>query len=368
MIVDYSLDQLVLKPASRTQELESRKRSSVEWAKWLTLEEYLRRDEEAETQDHAKDGRLTTWVLVPTTDPETLDFMCACETYQRSVLVLPANKTKSVPATGYGIASVFTPARFRRKGYATHMMSLLHFAIGEPKGLPMFPAIWGTPPARCNRPGTVSVLYSDVGEFYERCAPGEGVGWTIASPTTTEWVVEIGGNSPNVLSEVELLSRDQAIETTGADADLFKRDLESQGPSSRIHYAFQTTKEWCRFQMYRADEHPLYLHSPPKIWGVRMQHQGETHFIVWEYESAPKRKLIVVNLRASPETFPHLFEAIKSVGQAEKHDIIEAWNLDASLLPLADKLGGRTYERTEHLPAMKWYGEKGDVVWFGNNK
>ncbi|KAG8692520.1 hypothetical protein FRC09_011141 [Ceratobasidium sp. 395] len=286
----------------------------------------------------------------------------------RSVLVLPANKTKSVPATGYGIASVFTPARFRRKGYATHMMSLLHFAIGEPKGLPMFPAIWGTPPARCNRPGTVSVLYSDVGEFYERCAPGEGVGWTIASPTTTEWVVEIGGNSPNVLSEVELLSRDQAIETTGADADLFKRDLESQGPSSRIHYAFQTTKEWCRFQMYRADEHPLYLHSPPKIWGVRMQHQGETHFIVWEYESAPKRKLIVVNLRASPETFPHLFEAIKSVGQAEKHDIIEAWNLDASLLPLADKLGGRTYERTEHLPAMKWYGEKGDVVWFGNNK
>jgi hypothetical protein len=61
MVVDYSLDQLTLKPASRAQEIEARKRSSVEWAKWLTLEEYLQRDEEAEVLDHAKDGRLVSW-------------------------------------------------------------------------------------------------------------------------------------------------------------------------------------------------------------------------------------------------------------------------------------------------------------------
>lgn len=56
-----ALDQLTLKPASKAQTIESRKRSSVEWAKWLTLEQYLRRDEEAEELDHAKDGKLTTW-------------------------------------------------------------------------------------------------------------------------------------------------------------------------------------------------------------------------------------------------------------------------------------------------------------------
>ncbi|KAG9124915.1 hypothetical protein FRC07_009747 [Ceratobasidium sp. 392] len=368
MAVEHPLDQLILRPASRAQEIESRKRSSVEWAHWLTLEEYLKRDEEAEILDHAKDGKLTTWVLVPATNPETLDFMCACETYQRNALLLPANTAKSIPAIGYGIASVFTPSQFRRKGYAARMMSLLHFAIAKPAGLPAFPATWGTPPTRRQSLGIVSVLYSDVGAYYARCAPGEGIGWTLVGPTTTEWQVEDEENAPNVLPQVELLSRDQAIETSAADADLFKRDLESQGPSPRIHFAFQNTKEWCRFQMSRVDEHPLYLSGPPSIWGVRAQHQSETHFIVWEYQVIPRRKFVIVNLRASPETFPALFATMRSVAQAEKHEVIEAWNLEESLLSTANELGGRTYERTEHVPAVKWYGEKGEVVWFGNNK
>ncbi|KAG8717667.1 hypothetical protein FRC08_006987 [Ceratobasidium sp. 394] len=368
MVIEYSLDQLTLKRASRAQEIESRKISAVEWAKWLTLEAYLRRDEEAEVLDHAKDGRLITWVLVPATDPETLDIMCACETYQRNIFLLPPNETKSVPATGYGIASVFTPPKFRRKGYAAHMMSLLHFAIAKPEGLPAFPTAWGAPPVRVNNPGVVSVLYSDVGTYYARCAPGEGTGWTVVSPTTTEWIVESEGDDPNIPPQVEFLSRDEAIETTRADADLFKQDLESQGPSPRIHFAFQTTAEWCWFQMHRDDEHPLYLSAPPKIWGVRIQHQDETHFIVWAYEPSPKRKLIIINLRASSETFPHLLAAIKLVARTEKHGLIEVWNLHETLLSVAKDLGGRVYERQEHLPAIKWYGEQGDVVWFGNDK
>lgn len=61
MAAEYPLDQLILKPASRAQEIESRKRSSVEWAKGLTLEQYLGRDEKAELLDHAKGGKLVTW-------------------------------------------------------------------------------------------------------------------------------------------------------------------------------------------------------------------------------------------------------------------------------------------------------------------
>ena len=61
MATEYSLDQLVLKPASRAQEIESRKRTSVEWANGLTLEQYLQRDEKADLLDHAKGGKLVTW-------------------------------------------------------------------------------------------------------------------------------------------------------------------------------------------------------------------------------------------------------------------------------------------------------------------
>jgi hypothetical protein len=261
---------------------------------------------------------------------------------------------------------VFTPVKFRGKGYAARMMSLLHFAIAKPEALPTFPSAWGTPPVRVKEPGVVSVLYSDVGIYYARCSPGEGTGWTIVSAATTEWTVEGGEANPS--PKVELLSRDEAIRTVGADAALFKRDFELQGPSPRIHFAFQTTEAWCWFQMHRDDKHPLYLSAPPTVWGARIQHRGENHFIVWTYEASPKRKLVIVNVRASPETFPDLFMAVRSVARAEKHEFVEAWGLEESLAHVAEDLGGRVYERTEHLPAIKWYGEKGDIKWFGNNK
>lgn len=248
------------------------------------------------------------------------------------------------------------------------MMSLLHFAIAKPDGIAPFPSAWGSQsPVRVEHPGIVSVLYSDVGKFYERCAPGEGTGWTIVSPTTTEWAIsdESGTTLP---PDVELLSQDEAVKTAAADIDLFKRDLESNGPSPRIHFAFQPTAAWCHFQIHRSDEHPLYASHPPKFWGVRTNFQGETHFMVWEYEAAPTRKLIIVSARVSPETFPGLFAAVKAVCQAEKHSVIEAWNLNESLGSVVQGSGGRTYEREEHLPAVKWYGQPGEIIWFGNNK
>ncbi|CAE6525341.1 unnamed protein product [Rhizoctonia solani] len=288
--------------------------------------------------------------------------------YRRDTFILPKGETTAIPGIGFGIAAVFTPARYRGKGYAGRMMNLLHFAIAKPEGIPSFPSTWGlAPPFRLEQPCEVSVLYSDVGKFYERCAPGEGVGWTIVDPMTTEWVVEADGNKTAPAS-VELLSRDDAIKAVAGDLDLFKKDLESKGPSERIHFGFQPTAAWCSFQMHWDDKHPLYMSSPPSFWGAKTKVGEETHFIVWQYEASPKPKLIILYTRATPETFPDLFEAARSVCRAEKHGAIETWNLDEALVPIGGQLGGRTYERGEHLPAMKWYGEPGEVVWVGNNK
>ncbi|KAF8753532.1 Oligomeric complex COG6 [Rhizoctonia solani] len=363
-----SRHKLTIKPASKAQVVEAGTRSSVEWAKWLTLEQYLKRDEESLAQYHANEGKLISWVLVPKDDPETLDFFCACETYKRDIFVLPKGQITATPKVGYGVASVFTPARHRGKGYASRMMSLLHFTIAELGGIPPFPSTWGSvPPVRVGQPGQVSVLYSDVGKFYERCAPGEGVGWTITSPMTTEWIIGIDDDEA-VPNGVELLSQDEAIALVAGDLYHFKKDLESRGPSERIHFGFQPTASWCHFQMHRDDEHPLYISSPPSIWGAKTKTKGEIHFVVWQYEALPKPRLIILYSRATPETFPGLLAAAKSACLREKHVAIEAWNLDEALGVVAEELGGRTYERTEHLPAMKWYGEPGEIVWVGNNK
>lgn len=56
------LDKLTIKPASRAQELESRRQTSVEWAQWLDVEGYLKRLANWEVMGHA-DGRMITWLV-----------------------------------------------------------------------------------------------------------------------------------------------------------------------------------------------------------------------------------------------------------------------------------------------------------------
>jgi hypothetical protein len=48
-------------PATPDQVLASRKHSWVQWAKGMSIEDYLLRDELLEVLEHAADGKLTTW-------------------------------------------------------------------------------------------------------------------------------------------------------------------------------------------------------------------------------------------------------------------------------------------------------------------
>ncbi|KAJ1307889.1 hypothetical protein OPQ81_001968 [Rhizoctonia solani] len=345
------LDKLVLRQASRAQEIESRKLSSVQWAKWYDLEGYLGRLEYLESLDHASNGRFVTWILVPLDDPETLDILSTCQTYKRDVLVIPAGKTTATQDIGYAIASVFTPAKHRGKGYAARMMSLLHFAIARPEGVPPFPEGW--------------VAW---GHITPGAPPGEGSGWMIVGTRTAEWTVP--SHAIELDSHVELLHMEEAISTLAADATHFKHDFESLGPLSYTRFAFQPTAGWCRYQMIRDQESPIYIASPPEFWGARIQHGSRTDYIIWTYRPSndPAPKLIVVNLRTTSDNFPVLLKAVISVAQKERHHLVEAWNLDAELVDAVGKTGGRIYERKGQLPALKWYGLEQEIDWVGNNK
>ena len=62
-------------PATPDQVIASRKRSSVQWAKGLTLEQYLHRDASLDVMTHAIDGKLTTWyVLIYCDQPVCIPF------------------------------------------------------------------------------------------------------------------------------------------------------------------------------------------------------------------------------------------------------------------------------------------------------
>lgn len=141
--------------------------------------------------------------------------------------------------TAYGIASVFTPARNRKKGYARHMMRLLHWVLAPRSALQgppssssstalTFPAEWGTPPDIAlleSRVGVAvanaqfSVLYSDVGrEFYRTCGTDavSRNGWFVTGATETSWIL-----GPSTASATpELPAADLELAFAKRDADL----------------------------------------------------------------------------------------------------------------------------------------------------
>lgn len=58
------LSSLSLFPATLEQKLETRQRSYPHWGRGLTQEQYLARDAQLDPQEHAADGKLTTWSVI----------------------------------------------------------------------------------------------------------------------------------------------------------------------------------------------------------------------------------------------------------------------------------------------------------------
>ncbi|KXH29038.1 lysine acetyltransferase [Colletotrichum simmondsii] len=123
-----------------------------EWKDSLTLPLYILESAYLTTVPLAKDGGMTTWVLVDKTlPPNERDVFCSCETFRKRCLVSDSmgNMTESII---HGVASVFCPEKFRGRGYAArHMKELATVLRG-----------WQSE----NGKVIGSVLYSDIGKEY----------------------------------------------------------------------------------------------------------------------------------------------------------------------------------------------------------
>ncbi|KXH52101.1 hypothetical protein CNYM01_00432 [Colletotrichum nymphaeae SA-01] len=123
-----------------------------EWKDSLTLPLYILESVYLTTVPLARDGGMTTWVLVDKTlPPNERDVFCSCETFRKRCLVSDSmgNTTERIV---HGVASVFCPVKFRGRGYAAcHMKKLATVLRG-----------WQS------ENGNVigSVLYSDIGKKY----------------------------------------------------------------------------------------------------------------------------------------------------------------------------------------------------------
>ena len=130
------------------------KLSYLEWGDALTLPEYLEESEFLSSVPLAENGGMTLWILVDRyLPPDHRPILCSCETFRKKCFV--ARDSVLSKNIIHGVASVFCNPAYRRRGYASRLMSELA------KILPS----WQT----TTEEYVGSVLYSDIGKkFYAR--------------------------------------------------------------------------------------------------------------------------------------------------------------------------------------------------------
>lgn len=285
--------------------------------------------------------------------------------------------------TCYGVASVYTPHDRRKKGYASHMMRLLHWALSSRNteyNLPQFPSEWGTPPAEvehCGK-GLFSVLYGDLGEeFYKRTGPGlaESGGWEASDHISTVWEVH---PEPGVLQSSEgwtWLKYKDLDRLWVRDVELIKRTVASMPMTgSNALVSFLPDKGVGSYTVFRSMYGAEKL-VPVDTWGVLKDDGNDDQpcYATWSVDTRPwPPTLMVTRSTTTEETFPSLLSKVLEVAKRGGIRKVEIWNLPGNLMRLSGQLGGRSFERSDHinLPAIKWYGkgDTADIKWVFNEK
>ncbi|KAF9462965.1 hypothetical protein BDZ94DRAFT_1219118 [Collybia nuda] len=382
-----SLSSLSLFVATPEQITESRRRTCVQWARGMTQEEYLARDAFTDRFENAANGKLITWVLAERNDPTSLNFLCSGETFRRKGVVWRSTGGRAPQpekVTCYAIASVFTPLENRKKGYAKHMMSLLHWVLAAEELLPAFPAEWGSPPARVQHAGAglFSALWSDIGkDVYRRCGivPGQE-GWVVFDPISTIWNIQPEEPSPADTKEGgfldwKWLDEDGVLKLWESDAEDISGSLEVS-KTAPVSVAFLPDEGVAAFQHRRFEffmaEFPRGRHYGIVSGSASVPFDENVVFATWTMEVHPSapRTLLVTRLRSPAKDFSRLFEKLMQAAREYRLERIEIYNLGEELEKVAGSLGGEKIERDEHMPALMWYGPErtGEIGWLFNER
>ncbi|KAJ9123896.1 hypothetical protein QFC22_000684 [Naganishia vaughanmartiniae] len=276
------------------------------------------------------------------------------------------------------------------KGYATRMLSLLHYALAIPSpAIPSFPEDeFGTPPSPEHSPrnATYSTLWSDVGrDFYRTIKIGRGEesreGWIVGADQEVRYELppsneeEIGSTSLpqgwrsfHSISDIpsELLNTLSLRTLITAQEQTSAKTLAYDAPTSPGLLEFTITRS-VRFtpavvleRNGGAIQH-VYINDstvPPSFLVLAPTYTpNEPHTLKISYLS-----LTPVTEEATRQQFTDLFTLLYSRAKEYSCTQIEGWQLPQPLIDAWQQWtrenGGKliSHVREEHLGALAWYG------------
>lgn len=294
--------------------------------------------------------------------------------FRREVFVSRTEPPTHGVETGYGIASVFTPPEKRGKGYAKHMMRLLHWVIAKPDARPSkFPEAWGEPPAKVEgfMNASLSVLYSDVGtDFYASCGflPGTHDGWNVAPRASTCWKVSVESGAQREWKWLGQYDLDAYWQKDSEEIAGEMKELDLKGKDAA--FSFTPRHGVGVFHPLRVQQFIEEAGPMSTFYGVALKSlEGTLAYASWTFEFPSFKKLVITRLRVPLNLLEELISVIMGYCKERGMEEIEVWNLPKELVSRAASMGATTSDMKDHLPSLKWYSSTDESVeWVNNEK
>ncbi|RHY77374.1 hypothetical protein DYB30_004068 [Aphanomyces astaci] len=336
-----------VKVASDAQQEHADKLTHSEWgAPYLTMEQYFEREKDLYATEFAETA-MTAYVLVPTTAPNTLDFLAYLEVFKRPCLYTGTR------TYGYSIDAVFTPVHHRRKGYAATLLQRIVELFHDHDGV------------------VISNLYSDIGpRFYS------DKGWKVNS--ADELVLpSTHVIPPDEPPAVHLLPVESALDRVCRDDLMYMEQATKTGSPSVYFLLTPSLVQWFQVRSHFNARTKTAFPSPPRSLGVYLlDHEVEknstmmgvaTEYMVWTHDFEYS-ELTILRCRVS-EAHGRAFVRA-AVAQAAEWSLASVclWNPEHWLAAAFSEF---VTTRTDDLPSLlvrEGVDDKHHVTWFGNEK
>ncbi|OBT64452.1 hypothetical protein VE03_05371 [Pseudogymnoascus sp. 23342-1-I1] len=371
---DYNLSSLCLRHPTPDEQIQIWTTTAATWGDPLDLLPlWLQRFKYLTTIPLAKNGGMTMWILTNTNYlPDQRPILSSCDTFlKRSLSSDAQGNTKDNII--YGIASVFTPPQYRRRGYAARLMEELSKKLHS----------WQSVHAPC----IGSILYSDIGRSYYT-----KLGWHVNAsnihytfkPAQVPWP-----------SCTEGISKSRLAELCDIDEVMIRKAMKLPTNEERRRVVIIPDVEHMLWHIEKGEfMSNLFLGKIPSLKGVIIGVPGNRMWAIWThcYYTHPEAqssenglyilRLVVENDECTIDNDTELADLLKAILRAAQYEATE-WKLDYINLwepsLLVQRLIGKsgiehaaTDRKDKAVASGMWYDENGSNIdpplWINNER
>ncbi|KAM5368716.1 hypothetical protein ACJZ2D_009382 [Fusarium nematophilum] len=348
---DFDPDSLTLREATEAEKIQSWGNNSASWKGRLTVEQYIEQQALNGRQALTRNGRIRYWILT-----DGVEIYTSAETLQKPVVVCGQNGEQSHVWT-YGVAGVFTPARFRNHGCASTLMRKLVEWLDADAAVCDFTVLWSAVGVSVHALNPLLLNTHHGQNFYER------FGWMVFD--TKEALIPAAPSLDT--GKTVPLSRDRVKELCHKDVETITTQLAqtAQDKATVVCLPTYAQAEWYfESEEYIASQLFASPSRTPKVKGATSMTENAWCYWLHDFNAD---KLIILRLSINEggdlsTSLAHLVQAARDEAHRWGLQQVSIWDPDPRVLEASEKVLGACpkvlAEIENNIPCLRWKGGK----------